>query len=153
MDKQFLKQMIERYESANFTVNRIMNAAIRDRMPENLTADQHATLRYIRERGLCTHSELADFFFVGKSSITAIVKRLTDKHLIKRLPDEKDRRVTYLSLTEEGERLVADMQDKIEDLLARYIVHFNEQEAQTFIETFEKLAHILIHEEGGLQDK
>ncbi|HEU4963368.1 MAG TPA: MarR family transcriptional regulator, partial [Bacilli bacterium] len=73
MDKQLLLQMIGRYESASFTVNRIMNAMVRERMPDNLTADQHYILRYIRDRKRCTPSELADFFFVGKSSITAIV--------------------------------------------------------------------------------
>lgn len=149
MDKQLLKQLIERYESASFTVNRIMNAMVRERMPENITEDQLAILRYVRDRGECTSTELADFFFVGKSSITAIIKRLVDKDLIRRLTDEKDRRFTYLSLTPAGDQLVRETTDMIEELMAKYMTHFDNREATQFIETFEKLANILLQEEGG----
>lgn len=149
MEKHMLKQLIDRFESSTFTVNRILHACIRELMPDNVTADQHSILRYIRERGLCTSSELADFFFVGKSSITAIVKRLADKNLIQRILDEKDRRVIYLSLTAEGEEFVEGMQEKIAELLTKFINHFDAQEAYTFIETYEKLARILVEEEGG----
>jgi len=147
METLQLKPLIERYMSASFNVNRVMHALLRKLMPENLTADQHETLCYIRERGTCTSSELADYFFVGKSSITAIVKRLVEKDWIERRPDEKDRRVTYLAVTPAGEQLIEEMQTKIEELLARYIVHFENQEALQFIETFEKLANLLVCEE------
>lgn len=149
MDKQLLKQIIDRYKTASFNVNRIVNAMIRELMPENLTEEQHSVLQYMKARGACTSSELADFFFVGKSSITAIVTRLADKGLIQRLPDARDRRVTFLSLTGVGERLVEEMEEKIEELLMKYMIHFDDQEAKTFIETFEKLENILIQEEGG----
>jgi DNA-binding MarR family transcriptional regulator len=143
MNKELLQDIIRRYEAVNFTVNRKLNASIRDHMPDELTLDQYSTIRYIRNRGRCTSSELADIFCVGKSSITAIITRLFDKSLIERLPDEKDRRVTYLSLTADGERLSDEMEVKIGDLLGKYIMHFNEQEATQFIETFEKLAKVL----------
>lgn len=76
----------------------------------------------------------------GQSSITAIITRLFDKNLIQRFPDEKDRRVIYLALTEEGKQVCDLMEDKIQVLLAKYINRFEEQEANCFIETFEKLA-------------
>lgn len=149
MDKHLLKQIIERYESASFTVFRMLKAMIRERLPENVTEDQLEILRYIRDRGECTSTELADFFMVGKSSITAIIKRLADKELIKRLIDDKDRRFTYLSLTPTGDQLVREMNEKVEELLSKYMNHFENQEALQFIETFEKLADILLQEEGG----
>jgi len=135
-----LKQFIDRYESATFVVNRRVNAMIREIMPGELTIDQFATLRYLRAQQTSTSSELADIFCVGKSSITAIVTRLSDKNLIKRLPDEKDRRVIYLALTEEGVQICDLMEEKIQQLLSKYMKHFDEQEAVAFINTFEKLA-------------
>jgi len=149
MDKQLLKEIITRYESASFTVNRMINVMVRELLPENLTAEQLEVLRYIRERGMCTSSELADYFLVGKSSITAIVTRLADKSWIQRHPDEKDRRVTYLALTSAGKQLVAENQELVENLLARYMLHFSDTEAKSFIETFEKFARLLVQEEGG----
>ncbi|MBB6669861.1 MarR family transcriptional regulator [Cohnella nanjingensis] len=146
MDCKLLSQIISRYKSAMFTVQRRMNALIRDEMPQDLTIDQFSTLEYIRSRGQCTSSELAEVFCVGKSSITAIITRLFDKRLIKRLPDDKDRRVTYLRLTEEGERIAGELDGKIEDLLSRYMGHFEEKEASQFIETYEKLARVLVQQ-------
>ncbi|OBZ10092.1 MULTISPECIES: MarR family winged helix-turn-helix transcriptional regulator [Bacillales] len=139
-DRALLKQIIDRYEAANFVVNRRLNAMFRELMPHDLTVDQFTVMRYLRTRDKSTSSELADIFCVGKSSITAIINRLFGKNLITRLPDEKDRRVIYLALTEEGNRLCDGMEDKIQVLLAKYIKHFDEQEALDFITTFEKLA-------------
>ncbi|MDQ8734167.1 MarR family transcriptional regulator [Paenibacillus sp. LHD-38] len=141
MDRALLKDIIDRYEAANFLVNRRLNAMIRELMPDDLTVDQFSTLRYLRSREKSTSSELADIFCVGKSSITAIITRLFDKNLIQRLPDEKDRRVIYLALTQEGKQVCDRMEDKIQVLLAKYIDRFEEQEALTFIETFERLAN------------
>jgi len=140
VDRASLKQLIDRYEAANFLVNRRLNAMIRELMPDDLTVDQFSTLRYLRSREKSTSSELADIFCVGKSSITAIITRLFDKNLIQRFPDEKDRRVIYLALTEEGNQVCDLMEEKIQVLLAKYINRFEEQEANYFIETFEKLA-------------
>jgi DNA-binding MarR family transcriptional regulator len=144
MDIQMLKQLIDRYCAATFIVNRKINAHLRDLMPEEITVDQFSTMQYIRAQGRCTSSELADIFCVGKSSITAIITRLFDKELIMRLPDEKDRRVTYLTLTDEGKRLTDEMESKVQNMLAQYISHFSEKEAIAFIETYEKLAAVLV---------
>lgn len=149
MDKQLLKQMISRYEEATFTVNRRMAALLKEKLGEEITSEQHATLRYIRRKEQCTSSELADIFCVGKSSITAIITRLFDKELIKRIPDDKDRRVTYLALTDKGIEIADRMEEKIQELLGSFIQHFDEQEAIVFIETFEKLARVLVQSEDG----
>ncbi|EGL15801.1 MULTISPECIES: MarR family transcriptional regulator [Paenibacillus] len=146
MDETLLSQIIDRYESTIFTVNRRLNAMIKDRMPEELTQEQYATLRYLQSRGQCTSSELAEIFCVGKSSITAIITRLADKELIVRMPDDKDRRVTYLALTDKGTAAVNEMRLRIQELLAGVIKHFDGQEAITFIETFEKLADVLVQQ-------
>ncbi|WP_223829498.1 MarR family winged helix-turn-helix transcriptional regulator [Paenibacillus arenilitoris] len=147
MDRALLKQIIERYEAANFVVNRRMNAMIRELMPDELTVDQFSTLRYLRSSGKSTSSELADIFCVGRSSVTAIINRLFDKKLIERIPDDKDRRVTYLKLTEEGIQMSDAMEEKIQTLIAKFITHFDEQEALCFIETFEKLARRMMQGE------
>jgi len=144
MDNAQLSSIIQRYEEASFIVTRRINAAIRERMSDDLTLDQYAVIRYMRKRERCTSSELADTFCVGKSSITAIITRLFDKDLIERLPDEKDRRVTYLRLTDEGRRVSDEMEDRIRELLTQYLQHFDKDEALRFIETYEKLGRVLL---------
>ncbi|MFD2615362.1 MarR family winged helix-turn-helix transcriptional regulator [Paenibacillus gansuensis] len=149
MDSKLLSQLIDRYFSSMNTVQRAMNVMITERMPKHLTSDQFCILKYIGEQEQCTSSELSEVFFVGKSSITAMINRLAEKELIVRHPDEKDRRVTYLALTEEGKRLSQELNRTIEQLLAKYIVHFEEEEALAFINTLEKLGKVLSEQEGG----
>lgn len=149
MERQLLCDLINRYEMATFIVDRRINGLIKDLMPEDLTTDQYCMIRYIRAHEQATSSELAEVFCVGKSSITAIVTRLADKGLIQRIPDEADRRVTSLRLTEEGAGLAERMEGVIQDLLAGLIGHFTAEEAKQFIETYEKLAQVLIHYNGG----
>lgn len=143
MDDQGLLQIIERYKNAMFTFNRRLHALLRELVPEDLTVDQYFTMSSILSQGRCTHSELAEIFCVGKSSITAIISRLSDKQLLRRVPDEKDRRVVYLTLTEEGERLTRETDLKLEKLLAGYLGHFSEEDVEQFMRTYEKLASIL----------
>ncbi|MFC4779447.1 MarR family winged helix-turn-helix transcriptional regulator [Paenibacillus sp. GCM10023252] len=144
MNRAQLTDIINRYEEASFTVNRRLSAMMRELMPGDITIDQFSTLRYMRSRERTTSSELADVFCVGKSSITAIITRLVEKGFITRLPDEKDRRVTYLTLTQEGRDIASEMEGKIEDLLGGYLCHFDDEEAKLFIRTYEKLAAVLM---------
>ncbi|RJE86044.1 MarR family transcriptional regulator [Paenibacillus sp. 1011MAR3C5] len=139
-DQCLLKSLIHRYEIANFIVERGLHVKVKDLMPEELTVDQFKTLRFLRHNENSTASELAQYFCVGKSSITAIITRLSDKGLIDRVPDDDDRRVIHLRLTEEGERISGLLEERVQNVLSDIIVHFDEKEAIAFIETFEKLA-------------
>lgn len=151
MDKSNLKELIDRYEAASFTVTRKLNAMIRERMDADLTIDQYSTLRYILNHESCTSSELADMFSVAKSAITAIITRLYDKQLIERVNDAKDRRVIYLTLTQKGAEVCKAAEERIQSLIASYLVHFESSEVNSFIESFEKLARLIQQDErsGG----
>ncbi|GBF76324.1 MarR family transcriptional regulator [Paenibacillus sp. 598K] len=150
MDQNQFGSIITRYEEAQFTVNRQVSAIIRSIVPEEITADQYLMIRYIHRHGRVTSSELAEIFCVAKSSITAIITRLFDKDLIRREPDEKDRRVTYLALTPRGSEIAVYIMAKIQERLSDFIGLFEEEEARVFVESYEKLAKLLsVHEERG----
>ena len=60
----------------------------------------------------------------------------------------------YLSVTEEGKRLSDEVEKRIQELLAGYMVQFEGKEALAFIETFEKLAKVLTDPaEGSYEPK
>lgn len=153
MDNEMLMELIRRYEQAYFVVEKRLHVLFKEIMPEELTVDQFVTLRFIRNRGRVTSSELAENFFVGRSSITAIINRMVDKRLIERHPDQSDRRVIYLSLTESGENLAAQLEIKMRDLLAKYLQQFQADEASSFIHTYEKLAKVLMQEPGRVGEE
>lgn len=141
--REVLLEWLQRYEMANFVVERRMSSMLRDLMPQELTVDQFKMLRYLRHTGSCTSTELAETFCVAKSSITAIVSKLSDKGLIQRLPERSDRRVINLELTEEGARMCQIMEEQVQQILLGIINHFEMEEATVFIETYEKLAEEL----------
>lgn len=141
--REVLLEWLQRYELANFVVERRMSSMLRDLMPQELTVDQFKLLRYLRHTGICNSTELAETFCVAKSSITAIVSKLSDKGLIQRLPERSDRRVINLELTEEGARMCQIMEEQVQQILLGIINHFEMEEATVFIETYEKLAEEL----------
>ncbi|MCM3748402.1 MarR family transcriptional regulator [Paenibacillus pasadenensis] len=143
MEEAKLKEIIERYEIASFFVTRRFNALVQDKLTGDMTREQFSIVRYLNLHTQSTSSELAEAFCVNKSSITSIINKLVDKGMIFRKPDQQDRRVIHLSLTEEGSRLAEQYGAIMSETLGGYIGHFSEDDAVQFIETFELLANRL----------
>ncbi|CEG26976.1 MarR family winged helix-turn-helix transcriptional regulator [Bacillus sp. B-jedd] len=143
MEQQTIQHLIDRYIAVSFTVNKKAETMIKEQIGSDLTNDQHYMLRYIRQKGECTSTELADVFEVNKSAITAIVTRLTEKGLVKRTRNEEDRRVVYLTLTEEGIDLFENAEQRIYALVESIITKFEPDEITAFIDTYEKLSGVL----------
>lgn len=149
LDRELMDSIIRRYEEATYRMHRRVNALLRRCIgDEDITLDQYLVIRYLRMNGRSTSSELADVFCVAKSSITAIVTRLFDKQMIERIPDVKDRRVIYLSLTEAGRKLAESVDGRMREQLSTVMNRFSRDEALHFVETYEKLVGILEEVEG-----
>lgn len=145
MNQEKIQELIDRYVRVSFSVTKKAEVLIKDQIGADITTDQHYTLRYIKQRSHCTSSELAEVFAVNKSAITAIITRLADKGLIVRTRDENDRRVVYLALTEKGEVLFNECEQRVHHLVEEFITKFNDDEINSFIETYEKLEQLLIN--------
>ena len=153
MDKDQVTQLIHRYTKVSFIVNRLAESMIKDQLADALTNGQFYMLRYIQQQGTCTSSNLAEAFFVNKSAITAVISRLKDKGLINRVRNEDDRRVVYLTLSENGKNLFTETEMKIQLLLEKFISEFNEDEISAFITTYEKLSSILVNLKKNQQEE
>jgi DNA-binding MarR family transcriptional regulator len=152
MDKKIIQELIDRYVSVSFDVNKKAAFLLKCQISEDLTIDQHYILRYIQQSNNCTSTELAEAFDVNKSAITAIINRLADRGIIERTRDENDRRVVYLTLSEKGHELHHKTQEKVHLLVESFITKFDEAEITNFINTYEKLDLILTNmknEEAG----
>lgn len=143
MHEELVRELIDRYIAVTFSVTRKADSLVKAEIGSDLTNDQQYTLRYINRVKECTSSELADIFDVKKSAITAIINRLWKKGLIKRTRDEQDRRVVYLTLTEEGESLFLQTEKRVQALVGSIINQLDIKEIESFIETYEKLNKVL----------
>ncbi|PLT27492.1 MarR family winged helix-turn-helix transcriptional regulator [Peribacillus deserti] len=143
MSQDQIKELVDRYISLSFSVAKKGENLVKCQIGDDLTNDQHYTLRYIHNVNVCTSTELAEVFEVKKSAITAIINRLWEKGLIQRTRDEKDRRVVYLTLTEKGNMLFAETENRIHKLVESLINRFEQKEIEQFLDTYEKLNQVL----------
>lgn len=141
----------ERYMAAFFKVTKQMYNELKNGLGDVLTIEQYQLIGYIASRGNVTSTELSDVFSVGKSSITAITTRLTDREILKRNRDDQDRRIVYLSLAEYGEELYARTRRQILEVISKYMVHYSMEEIEGFIQTFEKLANMMEKGSGNVE--
>ncbi|GGH74081.1 DNA-binding MarR family transcriptional regulator [Pullulanibacillus pueri] len=143
MDENQLNHIIERYEELNYLIHKRGEYLISQEIHAELTYDQQFALRHIHKRKTTTSSELAQFLNVNKSAITALIRRLEEKGLIKRERQSLDRRIVHLSLTTKGVQLFDECEKKINELVSQLIKRFKDQEIIQFIELYEKLALFL----------
>jgi DNA-binding MarR family transcriptional regulator len=143
VENPVIHEIVERYIQLSHEVWKRGEALIREEIGDELTNEQHYLLRYIFQRERCTTTELAEAFSVQKSAITAIINRLVEKNIIARTQDVADRRVIYLTLTEQGKILFEKTERKVFHLIESIIEKLDQQEIETFLNTFGKIAAIL----------
>ncbi|RDI41381.1 MarR family winged helix-turn-helix transcriptional regulator [Falsibacillus pallidus] len=144
MTEDHIKKLTDQYIELSFSVTKRAENLIKCQIGDDLTNDQHYILRYIVKKEVCTSTELAEVFEVKKSAITAMINRMTEKGLIQRERDEKDRRVIYLTLSKEGKALFDETEARIHKLVASLIKKFDQEEIEQFIKTYEKLNKVIL---------
>ncbi|XZF77125.1 MarR family winged helix-turn-helix transcriptional regulator [Bacillus sp. AL-1R] len=97
-----------------------------EEVKNSLTPPKYLLLYLIYKNQKITASELGRQIGLSSGSITTAVNKLVDNHLISRKRDSRDRRVTWLELTDEGKRLIEE------------IFNFRQELWQTL---FENLSH------------
>jgi len=143
MEDQNIREIVDQYILLSHNVWKLGEALVKDEIDGSMTNDQLYILRYISKQGKCTTTELANAFYVQKSAITAIINRLFEKNIIERTPDPVDRRVSYLSLTEEGKELFDKQEKKVQSLVKSFITQFEQEEIESFLKTYKKIADLL----------
>ncbi|MEW6554856.1 MAG: MarR family transcriptional regulator [Actinomycetota bacterium] len=74
-----------------------------------LRPPQIAFLGFLHEAGPLSMSAISKFTNVTVSVATRFIERLEGKGLVERVPDEKDRRVVLVRLSDEGNRMAGDL--------------------------------------------
>lgn len=81
-----------------------------------------------------SQTNLSDFCGIDKPAISRLINKMTEQNLVERKIDNTDRRVTYISLSNTGRKLLEKLR---EDFLSSYEKYFNrisENDKNTFIE-------------------
>ena len=114
-------------------INRLIVQKLREHGIDGIVAS-HGDIFYVLFRhDELTMQETADLIGKDKSTVTALVDKLVKAGFIEKRQDETDRRVSFIRLTEEGQRLRPDFHEISVTLLARIYAGFTEQEKETLM--------------------
>jgi len=95
--------------SASAILRRAFDQAL---APRGITALQASVLAFLEEVGHpITISQLARLLVLESPSVTTMVDRLSERGLVERMGDPKDRRKTLVQLSEEGKRLTNSVRE------------------------------------------
>ena len=91
-------------QQAHSALFRASDHALKKRM--GLTASQHAVLFFLMKQDGAPISLIADALKMGKSSLTGLIDRMTEKGLVRRRQNAADARSYEVFIENEGRRIV-----------------------------------------------
>jgi MarR family transcriptional regulator for hemolysin len=93
----------QRFESTLMATSKLIRRAFDLKLAElGLNLSEACLLVYVVENGPLTQTQLAEQFAMGRAPVGTIVDHLSELALLRRLPNDADRRVWLLSATTEG---------------------------------------------------
>jgi len=105
-----------------------------------LTPSQYNILRILRGEGKpLPILEIASRTVTVVPGITGLIDRLEQAGMVNRLRCEKDRRVIYVALTDQGMATLAAMDQPVVDLHHKLLGHLSRAELKELIELLEKV--------------
>lgn len=97
-------------------------------------------LSILKENPNLSSRELAELLDIRPSSLTELLARLEQEQLVSRTPDENDRRIIRISLTEKGAEREEQIAAERAAHLEKFSACFTEEEAAQFCALCDKLA-------------
>jgi len=115
---------------------------------EKLRAVELYALFYLIKYGPCKMKELADALSMTKANVTHLIDTLEKKGFVKRTPDESDRRVIQLCVTQHGERVYNELIEELSKLVEKVASKLNPDDSMLISKGFEKFLAIFIDSKG-----
>lgn len=88
-------------------------------------------------------SDISDALDLPRPGVTRTVKEMEQKGYLRKLASSDDRRVTYISITEEGRELSRKYDENYFSELSAYLDDISEEEADCMIQTIGKFYEIM----------
>lgn len=99
----------------------------------DLTSVQFAALTALAADAGLDQATLAKRIAYDRATIGGVIKRLEQKGLVSRKPDDEDRRALKVSLTTQGEAVLAQLAPVVHTLQARILPNLSETEKDSLL--------------------
>lgn len=93
-----------------------------------ITPPQFVALQWLFEEGDMTIGELSTKMYLAFSTTTDLIDRMEKNNLVKRVKNERDRRVVRIHLLEEGVRIIDEVIKKRQLYLNEILQDFSDEE-------------------------
>jgi DNA-binding MarR family transcriptional regulator len=118
--------------------------------PYNITTMQSWVLLHLNRTGdSLTFKELEKQFEVSQPTMVGILSRLEQKDFVLIGPDEKDRRIKRVQISEKGSELIADLKLHLEQSEHFFTDGFSDSERESFHLLLEKAYFNIIESDGN----
>ncbi|MCR1952092.1 MULTISPECIES: MarR family transcriptional regulator [unclassified Clostridium] len=108
-----------------------------------LNISEFGVLEMLYHKGDQPVQKVAEKILVTSGTITYVINKLEKKELVVRRKCEKDKRVFYVSLTEEGKELISDIFPKHKEFLDNLFSELDERTKRELVDNLIQLRNIL----------
>jgi DNA-binding MarR family transcriptional regulator len=145
MKDEEMRPLIEAYMG----VGRLIHKCSYNNMEHmKLYPGQPKFLALIKENEGVTQKELAELNSVKPATITGMLYKLEANHFVYRVPDEADKRIMRVYLTEEGRNLAEQSEQFIRSMTETLFDGFTEEDSKCFIRLTGKMRENLLNKEN-----
>lgn len=109
-----------------------------------LSFGQRHILHYIDSRSGLSIQELAALLYVDQSTMSRNIKKLELAGLVETYQDETDKRRKLITLSVQGEKLLAEATESINNTISNISEILNANEIETIIDSVRKYSNALI---------
>ncbi|MFD2705808.1 MarR family winged helix-turn-helix transcriptional regulator [Salibacterium lacus] len=110
---------------------------------KEFSMEQIKMLNLLERHGPMTSKQLTELQGGHKSATSSRLKKLVEKEYVRVIPDENDKRVKYVQLTEAGETAYKQANQQVNEYLSSILSGINEEEVDEFIYIFQKVKSLL----------
>ncbi|RKN87035.1 MarR family winged helix-turn-helix transcriptional regulator [Paenibacillus ginsengarvi] len=111
-----LLELTNMFKSLIKRMSQLWNGRMNDSY--SITLTQFRTLYILNTKGPQKAAELADILCVTSGAITGLADKLIAKQFIQRQRSEEDRRVVYLSITDQGKEMIGLLLEEQKEVMS-----------------------------------
>ena len=92
-------------------------------------------LRAKETGGRMISSRLAKVLGITRSAVSQMVSKLEAKNVVKRVPDDKDRKIAYIEHSDTARAQYEDMKGRVNAILSSVIGELGDEKVETFVKS------------------
>lgn len=106
----------------------------------NLTPEQFLVIDTLWKKDAISQQQLADIIMKDKNSVTKLIDAMEKKHLLIRIPDNNDRRLNLIALTDKGKALEKPLTEIAIQTVNSIIEGISPEDLVLFVEVLNKMS-------------